>query len=100
MFYNVLKAKSLADTDLPFKREALMEHGDSSLNVVYLKKGEIIDTHTSLCDAAVIGIEGKFELHFEAQKYEVNEGEILMFKKDKEHKVLALKDSKFFLVKI
>lgn len=39
-------------------------------------------------------------MHFDAEKFKVDKGEILMFKKDTEHKVVALKDSKFFLIKI
>ena len=35
-----------------------------------------------------------------AEKFKLDKGEILMFKKDKEHKVHALKDSKFLLIKI
>ena len=77
-----------------------MEHGDSSLNVVAIKKDEIIDTHTSIADAAVFVLDGEIEIHFDAEKFKLGKGDILMFKKDKEHKVLALKDSKFMLIKI
>lgn len=100
MFYNVLKVKELGTTDKKFEKETLMEHNDSSLSIVSLKKEEIIDTHTSICDAAVIVVDGEIELHFDAEKFKVEKGEMLMFKKDTEHKVLALKDSKFLLIKI
>ncbi len=100
MFYNVLKVKELGTTDKKFEKETLMEHNDSSLSIVSLKKEEIIDTHTSICDAAVIVVDGEIELHFDAEKFKVEKGEILMFKKDTEHKVLALKDSRFLLIKI
>lgn len=100
MFYNVLKVKDLGTTDKKFEKETLMEHNDSSLSIVSLKKEEIIDTHTSICDAAVIVVDGEIELHFDAEKFKVEKGEILMFKKDTEHKVLALKDSRFLLIKI
>ncbi len=100
MFYNVLKVKELGTTDKKFEKETLMEHNDSSLSIVSLKKEEIIDTHTSLCDAAVIVVDGEIELHFDAEKFKVEKGEMLMFKKDTEHKVLALKDSRFLLIKI
>ncbi len=101
MFYNVLKAKDLIDLeDGKFERKILMENNNSNLSVIAIKKDEIIDTHTSTCDAAVYVIDGKIELHFDAQKFEVNKDEILMFKKDEQHKVLALKDSKFLLIKI
>lgn len=60
---------------------------------------KIIDTHTSESDAAVYVIDGEID-YFDAEKFKLDKGEILMFKKDKEHKVLALKDSKFFLIKI
>ncbi len=102
MFYNVLKAKELVnlDDDKKFSKEVLMENGESCLSAIAIKKDEIIDTHTSIEDAAVYVLEGELELHFEAEKFKVDKGEILMFKKDKEHKVLALKDSKFLLIKI
>lgn len=101
MFYNVLKAKDIIDLeDRKFAREVLMESGDSCLSVVAIKKDEIIDTHTSTCDAAVYVIDGEIEIHFDAQKFKLDKGEILMFKKDKEHKVVARKDSKFLLIKI
>lgn len=99
MFYNVLKAKDIVDKD-NFERIVLMEHDDSSLSVIGIKKDEIIDTHTSTCDAAVYVLDGEIELHFDAEKFKVEKGEILMFKKDEQHKVIALKDSKFLLIKI
>ncbi len=101
MFYNVLKAKDIVDVkEEKMDREVLMESGDSSLSILAIKKDEIIDTHTSTADAAVYVLDGEIEIHFDAEKFKVDKGEILMFKKDKEHKVLALKDSKFLLIKI
>ena len=101
MYYNVLKAKDIVDLgDEKFKREVLMEENDKSLSVIAIKKNEIIDTHTSICDAAVYILDGEVEIHFDAEKFKVDKGEILMFKKDSEHKVLDLKDSKFLLIKI
>ncbi len=100
MFYNVLKLKELGKTDKQFEKEILMEHDNSSLSVISLKKDEIIDTHTSTCDVAVVVIDGEIELHFDAEKFKIEKGEILMFKKDKQHKVVALKDSRFLLIKI
>ncbi len=101
MFYNVLKAKDLVSLkEEKLDREVLMENGDSSLTIIALKKDEIIDTHTSIADAAVYVLDGEIELHFDAEKFKLDKGEILMFKKDKEHKVLALKDSKFLLIRI
>lgn len=101
MFYNVLKAKDIVDLqDQKFARKVLMEENNSSLSAIAIKKDEIIDTHTSTCDAAVYVIDGEIELHFDAEKFTVEKGEILMFKKDEQHKVLAKKDSKFLLIKI
>ena len=101
MFYNVLKAQDIIELDgAKFQRKTLLEDDGSSLNIAVLKKDEIIDTHTSTCDAAVYVIDGEIELHFDAQKFILDEGDILMFKKDVQHKVLALKDSKFFIIKI
>lgn len=101
MFFNVLKAKELVNLDdATFRKETLMENNNSSLNIIALKKDEIIDTHTSAEDAAVYVLDGEIELHFDAEKFTLNKGEILMFKKDTQHKVFAKKDSKFFLIKI
>lgn len=101
MFYNVLKVKEIVDSkDEKFERKVLMEKDNSSLSVVALKKDEIIDTHTSICDAAVYVVDGEIELHFDAEKFTVKKEEIIMFKKDEQHKVLANKDSKFLLIKI
>ena len=101
MFFYVFNAKDLVGFDNGnFEKNVLMADNDSILAVIALKKGEIIDTHTSICDAAVYVLEGEIELHFDAEKFEVDKGQILMFKKDKEHKVVANKDSKFFLIKI
>lgn len=101
MFFNVLKAKDLVDLqDGKFEKKVLMENNDSLLAAIALKKDEIIDTHTSTKDAAVYVIDGEIELHFDAEKFTVEKGEILMFKKDEQHKVLAKKDSEFLLIKI
>lgn len=101
MFFNVLKAKDIVSLDdEKFKKEILMTNNNSSLCVIALKKDEIIDTHTSIEDAAVYVLDGEIELHFDAEKFNVDKGEILMFKKDIQHKVFAKKDSKFLLIKI
>ena len=100
MFYNVLNAKKMIDRSKMFEKMTLLEKDNSSLSLIAIKKEEIIDTHTSVCDAAVYLVEGKIELHFDAQMYTLEENDILMFKKDHQHKVRALKDSKFLLIKI
>lgn len=101
MYYNVLKAKDIVELDgQKFVKKDLMENGEGKLSVIALKKDEIIDTHTSINDAAVYVIDGEIEIHFDAEKFKIEKGEILMFKKDTEHKVLAQKDSKFLLIKI
>ncbi len=101
MFFNVLKAKDIVDLkDKEFDRETLLENNESSLNIIALKKGEIIDTHTSTCDAGVYVLDGEIEIHFDAEKFKVEKGELLLFKRDQEHKVVAVKDSKFFVIKI
>ncbi len=101
MFFNVMKAKDIVDLkNAEFEKEVLLMNNDSSLNIIALKKNEIIDTHTSICDAAVYVLDGEIEIHFDAEKFKVDKGEILMFKRDAQHKVVALKDSKFFVIKI
>lgn len=100
MFYNVLNAKKMIDSSNMFEKITLLEKDNSSLSLIAIKKEEIIDTHTSVCDAAVYLVEGKIELHFDAQMFTLDENDILMFKKDHQHKVRALMDSKFLLIKI
>lgn len=101
MFYNILKAKDLVDLeDAKFDKRTLMESETCSLTAVALKKDEIIDTHTSTCDAAVLVIDGEIEIHFDAEKFELDKGEMIMFKKDAQHKVVAKKDSKFLIIKV
>lgn len=102
MFFNVLKAKDLVKLEQGEKIDkiVLLEKENCGLVAVALKKDEIIDTHTSMEDSAIYVIDGEIEIHFNAEKFKVDKGEILMFKKDNEHKVLALKDSKFFIIKI
>ena len=98
MFYNVLNAKKMIDSSKMFEKMTLLEKDNSSLSLIAIKKEEIIDTHTSVCDAAVYLVEGKIELHFGAQMFTLEENDILMFKKDHQHKVRALKDTKFLLI--
>lgn len=101
MFYNVFNVEKAIDLDgKKFNKKPLMENRDSSLNLVAIGKDEIIDTHTSKENAGVYVIDGKIELHFDAQQFVVEKGEMLMFKKDVQHKVLGIKESKFLLIKI
>lgn len=101
MFFNVLKAKDIVDLkESKFEKETLLINEESSFSVIALKKNEIIDTHTSARDAAVYVIDGEIEIHFDAEKFKLDKGEMILFKKEKEHKVVANKDSKFFIIKI
>lgn len=101
MFYKVLKAKDLIEFETQkFDKKVLLEDGDSKFAIIAIKKEEIIESHTSVKDAAVYVLDGKIEIHFNAEKFEVEKGEIIMFEKEKEHSVRAIKDSKFFLLKI
>lgn len=101
MYYNVMKAKDIVDVENgQFTRKPLIEKDESSFNIIAIKKDAIIDTHTSSADAAVYVIDGEIEIHFDAQNFKISKGEVLMFKKDTQHKVVAIKDSKFFLIKI
>lgn len=101
MYYNVLELKDIIQNKTDkFEKKVLLENENSSLTAIALKKDEIIDTHISVCDACVYVFEGEAEFHFDAEKFKVKKGEILMFKKEQEHKVLALKDTRFLLIKI
>lgn len=98
MFYDVFKLKDLVELkDTKMDKKVLLESENSALRLVALKKDEIIDTHTAKSDSAVYVLDGEIELHFNAQQFKLDKGEILMFKRDEEHKVLAKKDSKFLI---
>ena len=101
MFYNVLELKDVVDfKENLFDKRLLLERGESSLTAIALKKHEILDNHISVCDACAYVFEGEAEFHFNAEKFTVKKGELIMFEKEKNHKVLALKDTKFLLIKI
>ena len=101
MFYNVLEAKDIIELgEQKYKKEILLQKDDSCFDIIAIKKDEIMDTHTAVADAAIYMLEGEIEIHFDAEKFIVKKGELIMFKKDAQHKVLAKKDSKFFLVKL
>lgn len=98
MFYDVFKLKDLVELkDSKMDKKVLLESQNSALRLIALKKDEIIDTHTAKSDSAVYVLDGEIELHFTAQQFKLDKGEILMFKRDEEHKVLAKKDSKFLV---
>lgn len=98
MFYDVFKLKDLVELkDTKMDKKVLLESENSALRLVALKKDEIIDTHTAKSDSAVYVLDGEIELHFNAQQFKLDKGEIVMFKRDEEHKVLAKKDSKFLI---
>ena len=60
MFYNVLKAKETVNLDnKKLDKKILMENNESSFSTIAIKKDEIIDTHTSISDAAVYVIDGE-----------------------------------------
>ena len=101
MFYNVLELEDLVNNkENIFDKNILLERGESSLSAIALKKHEVLDNHVSVCDACALVYEGEAEFHFNAEKFTVKKGELIMFEKEKEHKVLALKDTKFLLIKI
>lgn len=101
MFYNVLELKDLVDfKENLFDKRLLLERGESSLTAIALKKHEVLENHISVCDACAYVFDGEAEFHFNAEKFTVKKGELIMFEKEKEHKVLALKDTKFLLIKI
>ena len=101
MFYNVLKLEDLVDSkENLLDKKLLLERGESSISAIALKKHEMLNTHISICDACAIVFDGEAEFHFNAEKFTVKKGEMIIFEKEKEHKVLALKDTKFLLIKI
>ena len=79
MFYKVLKAKDLIEFETKeFDKKILLQDGDSKLAIIALKKDEIINTHVSVKDAAVLVLEGEIEIHFNAEKFKVDKNEIII----------------------
>ena len=100
MFYNVLKAKDIVNLDdEKFMKKTLMEQNDSCLSIIALKKEEIIDTHTSVCDAAVYVLEGEIELHFDAENSQSARVKFCCLKKMNSIKFWQIKTANFFLLK-
>lgn len=102
MFYNVLKLKDVValDKEELMDKNILLEHEGAIVAAMALKKDQVLDWHESDRDACAYVYDGEAEFHFEAEKFKVKEGEILMFKKNDTHKVLALKDTKFLVIRI
>lgn len=101
MFYKVFELKDvLTCKDEKLEKKVLLENGNSKFIAIYLEKDAIYDCHSSEGDACVLVYDGEIEIHFEAEKFEIKKGEMIMFKKEHEHKVLAKKDSKFLVVRI
>jgi quercetin dioxygenase-like cupin family protein len=101
MFYNVLNLKDMVECEKhKISKNVLLENDGSVLMIIGLKKDEIIDKHSSDENAFAHVLEGEVEFHFDAEKFNVKKGEFIMFKKGATHRVLALKDTKFLLVKI
>ena len=87
MYYNVLKLEDLVDNkENLLDKNILLERGESSLCAVALKKHEVLDNHVSVCNACALVFDGEAEFHFNAEKYVVKKGELIMFEKEKEHK--------------
>ena len=70
MFYNVLELKDLVDyKENVFDKNVLLEHNDSSLSAIALKKHEVLENHISVCDACALVYDGEAEFHFAAETY-------------------------------
>lgn len=101
MFYNVLEAKDIVELgEQKLKKEVLLKNENSCFDIIAIKKDEIIDTHTAEANAALYILDGEIEIHFDAEKFTLKKGEMILFKKDTQHKIFAKKDSKFFLIKL
>ena len=79
MFYNFLELDELVDNkENMFDKNVLLERGESSLSVLALKKHEVLENHFSVCDACAYVFEGEAEFHFNAEKFTVKKGELIM----------------------
>ena len=100
MEYKVIDAEDVVHyKDDQIDKKVLMENNNSTLMAMALKKHMELKPHTSVSDVCAFVIDGAVEFTFGEETYTVKKGQILQFKKNHEHKVKALKNSKMILYK-
>lgn len=101
MYYNKLKLTDLVQNETDkIDKKVLLENNDSKLILVALKKDEMLPEHESNTDACAYVLEGNVDFHFEAEEFNLKQGEIIMFKKHDKHSVHANSNSKFLVIRI
>ncbi|MCD8378508.1 MAG: cupin domain-containing protein [Candidatus Gastranaerophilales bacterium] len=101
MFYNKLKIEDLVQNETDkIDKKVLLENNESKLTAIAIKKDEMLTQHQSDTDACAYVYDGEVEFHFEAEKFTLKKGELILFKKHDMHSVHANKDSKLLVIRI
>ncbi len=77
----------------------IAEHKSYEVILITLQKGSRIPEHVANRDAQLVMLEGKIRFHIEDSVHNLNKHEVLCFGKEIKHRVEAVRDSKFMLVK-
>lgn len=122
MFYRTIEIDELfTEKDREHEIIDILQNNTSQLKLVYIKKHEGFEAHRFNTNVCIYLIEGELEFSFEKtsvcgcsicgsqipdnhtedkQTYKIKKGQLFLFKKDINHSIKALKDSKFLLVKM
>ncbi len=103
--HKIYKIEDLIEFDeSTVKTQILSKNGDFASIIVAMKKDQIFKEHISPVNAYVYVIEGRvfFRVNNDGNisEFELNKGEIFTFLANEKHSLVALKDSKFLVVRI
>ena len=99
--YNLKDLIKYKDDEL--NKKIILKNDKQALILFALKENQFIGTHVSETDAIITILEGevKFDLYDEDKKDRIlKTGDALKFEKMEKHSVIALKNSKFLVIKI
>ncbi len=121
MIYKALEIDELINQkDECIQMLDLLEENESKLKLIYLKKHNEIEPHSSPLNVCLYVIDGEIEITFwddncacgtcgcdlpnenddETKKYKIKKGQLFLFEKEVIHSVKALKDTSFFAIRI
>ena len=103
-YYEIYGLKDLVKyKDDEFDKKIILKDDKKMLLLFALKENQFIGTHISETDAIITVLEGevKFDLFDEDKKDKIlKTGDVLKFEKMEKHSVIALKNSKFSVIRI
>lgn len=80
--------------------KTITSKSDSSLTLFAFDQGQSIDSHSAPVDAVVQAIEGKVEITISGEKFNLNEGDIILMPKGEPHGLEAKTKFKMALYKV